>query len=626
LIAVSSAAVVGGAVGGVLVNARLRAALAQAEAQQRHASNNFRRANQAVKDMLTRVGAVRLADVPEMEEVRRELLTDALQLYEGLLQEEENPDRETRLEYALAFAWLGDVQALLGNPAAAEKGYLEAETRLEQLADAIPERAEEALVTLANVKRSRSALRISRSQEEEMRLLRASIALAEARVRDFPGLRECLANGYKCLGDRHQAGSRFPQAEDYLHKALALRRTLQEEDPADPVRQSNLALSHFGLGYLYLRMGRPEQAEPAYQAALRLWEPLARDEPGHRRYEPYTAEAYTHLGNLCARSRPAEAEEYNKRALAIHERRARQYPSARPCRENLARAWHNLGELYVELGRYTEAEPLLVQAVSERERTVKEWPEPWHGPMALAEDLIQLGRTYQGSHQAERARAAYQRAAGFLEALRAEKPGWMVFLTPLGQVQALQAQLAEDGGQPQEAVGHLDGAIPLLETVLQTEPDHPDARAFLFMACLGRARALVRLGRAGAALADCERAAALGRERDGRPAAPVFRGKDLYELACVHALAVPAAQAQETRSANDRAARAEEHGRQAVDLLRQAQSQGYFQMQKAIEHLRTDADLDAVRRRPEFVQWLGDLERGQAAKDRSGTVASPPPF
>ena len=75
--ALLTAALVALAIGNVLIGRES----ARREEQRRLAVSHFALARDAVDRMLSRVGEVELADVPQMEAARRELLTDALQFY-----------------------------------------------------------------------------------------------------------------------------------------------------------------------------------------------------------------------------------------------------------------------------------------------------------------------------------------------------------------------------------------------------------------------------------------------------------------------------------------------------------------------------------------------------------------
>jgi hypothetical protein len=75
-----------------------------------------------------------------------------------------------------------------------------------------------------------------------------------------------------------------------------------------------------------------------------------------------------------------------------------------------------------------------------------------------------------------------------------------------------------------------------------------------------------------------------------------------YAAACVYARA--AAQAAKEASPHTSSPRAKQYAQRAVALLGQAVQKGYTDT----AHMKKDADLDAVRQRPDFQQLLADLE------------------
>ncbi|MCU0864009.1 MAG: serine/threonine protein kinase [Planctomycetes bacterium] len=83
------------------------------------AQANFAKLQQAVDTMLTRVGDQSLRDVPRMEGVRQELLGAAVRFYEGFLVDQPD-DPALRRDTAMVRARLAEVQALLGDYAAAQ--------------------------------------------------------------------------------------------------------------------------------------------------------------------------------------------------------------------------------------------------------------------------------------------------------------------------------------------------------------------------------------------------------------------------------------------------------------------------------------------------------------------------
>src|SRR5262249_46395471 len=100
-----------------LAESRLEAkrnALREAEDAKKVAETNFGRARDVVHRMLTGVAEERVAGVPGMEPVRKELLEDAIQFYEGLLAER-NSDPEIRRATAWAYLRLNWVYSRFGD-------------------------------------------------------------------------------------------------------------------------------------------------------------------------------------------------------------------------------------------------------------------------------------------------------------------------------------------------------------------------------------------------------------------------------------------------------------------------------------------------------------------------------
>ena len=93
----------------------------------------FQHARDAVDQMLTHLAEVELADVPQMEPVRKKMLEEALVFCQGFLKEKRD-DRSVRQQAGLAYRRLGDILELLGDYGVAEKAYRDANNLLGELA------------------------------------------------------------------------------------------------------------------------------------------------------------------------------------------------------------------------------------------------------------------------------------------------------------------------------------------------------------------------------------------------------------------------------------------------------------------------------------------------------------
>jgi tetratricopeptide (TPR) repeat protein len=111
-----------------------------AEKQYQRAEVNFRKAREAVDQMLTQVaeelprlpGMPKQVDSPQVAQIKQALLEDALEYYEGFL-EERSTDPLVRYETANAYLRVGDITRLMRLYERAEETYLASVNLLEEL-------------------------------------------------------------------------------------------------------------------------------------------------------------------------------------------------------------------------------------------------------------------------------------------------------------------------------------------------------------------------------------------------------------------------------------------------------------------------------------------------------------
>src|SRR5205823_5685115 len=98
----------------------------------------FKRALEAVDQMLTRVAEAQLLHLPQMEPVRRDLLQDALRFYQEFLRER-GDSPVVRSEAASAYRRVGQIQVQLGQRDEGEEAYRQAAALLEKLLAEFPD-------------------------------------------------------------------------------------------------------------------------------------------------------------------------------------------------------------------------------------------------------------------------------------------------------------------------------------------------------------------------------------------------------------------------------------------------------------------------------------------------------
>ena len=257
-------------------------------------------------------------DVPQVEEIRRELLAKAQRFYSAFMTQD--PRSETsRRDLAFAHFRLGHINRLMEKPDEAAREYQDAIARFDGLARAYP------------------------ANEE---------------------YRGALANTYNWLGETlRPLPGRFADAESAYNNALGLQQTLTEQHADNAQYREELARTHYNRGIL--RFDRPEltQASDAdFRDAIRLLEPLA---SGSDRAAQELARVYNNLGSLLSLD-PQQGEEVQglwEKAIATDERLSIKDPANREYKLELATYCSNLAALLHDRQQFAAADRWSRQAL-----------------------------------------------------------------------------------------------------------------------------------------------------------------------------------------------------------------------------------------------------------------------
>ncbi len=284
-----------------------------ARRESRRAEANLELARAAVDESLSsaerssaRVGA----DTPDVEELRRELLSKAERFYAAFMYQAPRSEASRR-DLALAHMRLGHIHRLMGKLTEAEQSY---RTAIERLTDL---------------------------------------------DRDFVKVeyRALLGSAWNWLGEvlRPQV-DRAAQAEAAYDRALDVQRQVAGPADARPQYREELARTLYNRGILLSGTGRAaERAEQDFREAIALLEPLAGT---NSQAAQELARAYNNLGSLLALSpgRDADAQRLWEQAIAIDERLLAGEPGNREYSFELATYLGNLAALLHERGDTVGAE------------------------------------------------------------------------------------------------------------------------------------------------------------------------------------------------------------------------------------------------------------------------------
>jgi tetratricopeptide (TPR) repeat protein len=306
-----------GVLGTLLVVAVATAYVAWRESARAEA--NFRLARNAVDQTLAsaEVDPARMgADIPQMEEFRRELLEKTKAFYARFI--EQKPSREDLYkENAYARFRLGHINRMLGRAADAAQEYAEAISEFDRLSADHPR---------------------------------------------TPEYREALADAYNYLGETFRPQpERAAEARAAYQRALATGDDLAREFPGQARYRRQLARTHYNRGIFRSMAAAPGDAQFAaaeadFRDAIRLLDPLAGDATD-RTVAQELARAYNNLASLLSQDdhRLAEARRLYDRAVQLDRAVAQAEPENRQNRLELAKFENNLADLLRILGDPDEA-------------------------------------------------------------------------------------------------------------------------------------------------------------------------------------------------------------------------------------------------------------------------------
>jgi tRNA A-37 threonylcarbamoyl transferase component Bud32/tetratricopeptide (TPR) repeat protein len=243
----------------------------EADRQRRLAQDNFQKRLEFVDDILINMDD-RLAKGGAPAGLRLEFLNEALQLGQGLLQEQRsNP--AARRQTSRVYRCIGDLYR--NNFAEADKAYGQALQLQQSLVGEFPDNP----------------------------LYRNDLALIHAQRA-------------KLLQDFH----RLEEAEKAYRTAIALQDQVAAKVPIQPAYQERAARYHFELANLLEEAGQRREAEEGYRQVLEMQEKLAARFPKQPTYSHDLGLTADSLASLLGDTKPEETQRWLKRALSAQQK------------------------------------------------------------------------------------------------------------------------------------------------------------------------------------------------------------------------------------------------------------------------------------------------------------------
>jgi eukaryotic-like serine/threonine-protein kinase len=519
--------------------------------QRDRAERNLAFARTVVDEMYTQVAA-KLDDQEQMDDYQREILEKALKFYERFALPQSG-DPRVRLEAGLIDIRVGEIRLRLGQGEAAQAAYHQAIDVLDRLATDHP---------------------VEPSHRHA--LAQAELGLATF-FKENDHFQECLA----------EAG-----------KAEEIWGVLARERPDSVEYRQRRAECQGLLGEVYRQLGRLDEADQQYRAALGLAEELVKDDPSSIACKYLLGSLLSSTAHVrWSRGDGRAWEEYLSKAFSIFQALVRQDPKAKKSRVAMAECDMYLAQAYFQLGRLAQADESRQRALAIFEGLAAEHPECVHCKLNLARmfHAMDYESLLKGDLQA--AIAWTGRAIEIERSLARPELGHLSARRHLWIALENRAETLARLGRYADALADYEEVLALFEQAPPADPKEGPQLLRLFHALtkarLGDLSALARLG---------EQPRATVIERTGTRAGYWMT---YYDAACVHAALAQLVLHDHGKSPAEHQPRAQRDLERALELLDKARETGEFKGTIGLDEVRRERLLDPLRSHPRFqLLWM----------------------
>jgi serine/threonine protein kinase len=423
-------------------------------------------------------------------------------------------------------------------------------------------------------------------------LLQTALRYYQGFVRDHqddPALRFELAAATFRVGvitaeiDSHEKG---------LYYLVQARDLLQEMADANPSRtdyQRELGRCMIRIGYV-TSFSRTEEAIASFKQGIDLLEAIT---PDHLLQSDLAFGHHYLVPELAKLGRWDEARQHSRRAIALRQELADRNPSEPRYRSDLALSISNLANIQLYENRLDEALQTAQKAETIEQALVREYP--WDPPqrrtlaLSIGTQGIILGRLGRKTESLARFREASQ----IMHKVSVENPSDIDLQGQAARRFAQYAQMLVDENYLEPAEQALARAQEHAEVVAKENPRDSTSLSTVSSIHRNRGKILSKKGKPAEALSELREAVKI--EERLAPEWNMMR----YDLACSLSLCSAMAARIGAR------AEADDYAQRALLELRRAWEHGW----KEIRQMERDPDLDALRSRSDFQQFLRSLPK-----------------
>jgi serine/threonine-protein kinase len=362
------------------------------EREHQRAQAHLEKALEAVDRLLKRVGDENTTNVPQLVELRKKVLEEALDFYRGFLKQE-GDEPAIRRETARAYQRSAGLYFMLSKSAEAERASREAIKLQEKLVAEDPQQA---------------------------------------------AYRSDLSKSYSYLAHVYATTNRFKECYAAYDKALELSERLAREHPENSDYVEGFVRDCSNRGYS-LQHQNPRESEKYFRMAVDKAEQLLAAHPGSDYYQCVVAGLYTNIATaLLAQQRVAAARALLQKSSGMLVPADRPPPRSAPeYKATLAMTQVQQGLVSLRTNQPAQALASLEAGAAGFEEVLADTPKMLPYRFQLVTTYPTLADLHMQFKQPARALAALQRAAALAEGLAQDYPSF-AWLTP--EVERLRIQ------------------------------------------------------------------------------------------------------------------------------------------------------------------------------------------
>jgi serine/threonine protein kinase/cytochrome c-type biogenesis protein CcmH/NrfG len=415
----------------------------EAKQQYERAEEHLRIALKAVDRLFTQV-AEEIQWEPHLEHIRRELLEDALEFYEGFLKQK-GDDPEIRLETAYAYRRVGQIHGQLGNESKSTDAH-----------------------------------------RQGSRLLQ----LLHREFRNDPTYREELAESIFQLGGPLWRDNRLDEADGCFDQSLALWTALAGDFPTKPEYRRKIVDWHFRRGsYWQNKERRYEEAERLIRQGLEKLDRLEADFPNLPKDRRLRERGLQELGHALYGNEHKRhlSEEIFRKVLSIRDELAQEGGQTKAPTDH--RINDCLAGLALEQNRLDEAAKRSRESIANYERMSHQYPGVVQFRMSLHAHRERLRDALTAMGRDEEAEAVARRDVESSHTWLANQANHNDSRTQVAWASYGLANVLFVAGKRQQAADHYRPAFKLFEELAAEYPDvakYPHHLSWVLATCLAK--------------------------------------------------------------------------------------------------------------------------------------------